>query len=1168
MTVSDVQGRARTRRVRWAMAWLTTTAALGTAGSIAPPALAAPPAPASPGASEAVIVVLKDQLANRPADRAHLGARRSAASSDQAAVLRRLPGAKPTKVVGYTVGNAFAATVSAAQAARLAADPAVASVVPDRAVSVVPPAQTPAGSVPVQPKRVQAAAGASPVDPSACSGDAAKPQLEPEALQTMNVRSADPAAKTAAALGIDGSGVKVAYIADGIDPANAGFRRTDGSSSVVDYQDFYGDGPDAPTSGAEAFGDASAISAQGNVVYDVADYANPAVVSFPGGHCYIKVVGVAPGADVVGLKAGSELLPNSAILQSIDYAVSVAKVDVINESFGANVYPDSSARNTIQLFNDNAVHAGVTVVASTGDAGITSTIGNPSTDPLVISAGASTDSRIYEQTGYALATRFGNGRGQDSNISSLSSAGITQEGRTIDVSAPGEADWAVCDDGGNFTGCTSFGNPAHPFANIQSFGGTSQSAPFTAGTAALVLQAYRTTHAGRSPAPALVKKIITSTARDLGLRGDEQGTGLIDARAAVEAALTWPGATTAAPAGPAPAALSTSATKPVAAAATDLAPNVALSKNQLTLTGKTGKTVTGRFTVRNVGRQAQSVVASARRSALLSSTSKTLDVAAASGQTVAYPTTGAPWSYQKFTFAVPGGADELSSTIRWASGAPYGGAGPVVRLSLFAPDGTYAGNTRPQGGAHPADYGLITLKRPAAGTWTGVLYTPVTGGFTGKVTATNQTFRSIPVGKVTPSTKRLRPGKSARITLKLPVPAVGGDTVYTASVGSSGGHQTAVPLVVRALVPTKGSGAFAGTITGGNARSQAPAETFSYAFAVPKRKRDLDVAVTLGSDPRYLLEGVLIDPHGEVQSATSNQTGAGQGRTLQNTVAKPAAGRWRYVLVVESPVPGTALSEDFTGTVRFNRVRVKLSKLPGSLPRNTPTRATLTVTNRGAAAMLVQTDARLNRVSTQQLAPQFAGSTLALPQDVEDLSQLPAYLVPPDTTKLTLSASTTDPAQVELSSPLGGIDVFGDLTRAQRGETVSTASVSEPRGTVGLGYWGAYVQQIGPFGDGGAPKATSVLSGTVVAKQFDPAVTSSTGDPFLSAVDPTADPGAPLVVAPGATRTITVTITPAGARGSKTAGVLHLVTTPIGVARLFNTTGEVVATLPYAYTVR
>gem|GEM_PF-6773163 len=72
----------------------------------------------------------------------------------------------------------------------------------------------------------------------------------------------------------------------------------------MDYQDFYGDGPSAPTGGAEAFGDPSSIAVQGTVTYDVADFANPAVVSFPGGHCYIRIVGVAPGANVVALKAG------------------------------------------------------------------------------------------------------------------------------------------------------------------------------------------------------------------------------------------------------------------------------------------------------------------------------------------------------------------------------------------------------------------------------------------------------------------------------------------------------------------------------------------------------------------------------------------------------------------------------------------------------------------------------------------------------------------------------------------------------------------------------------------------------------------------------------------------------------------------------------------------
>src|SRR6185369_3873269 len=122
----------------------------------------------------------------------------------------------------------------------------------------------------------------------------------------------------------------------------------------------------------------------------------------------------------------------SAILQSIDYAVTVAHVDVINESFGGNVVPDNGTRDTIQLFNQAAVAAGVTVTVSTGDAGITGTIGSPSTNPGVISVGASTTFRLYAQTSYG-AAQFSNGHWADDNISALSSGGITQGGRTMDL---------------------------------------------------------------------------------------------------------------------------------------------------------------------------------------------------------------------------------------------------------------------------------------------------------------------------------------------------------------------------------------------------------------------------------------------------------------------------------------------------------------------------------------------------------------------------------------------------------------------------------------------------------------------------------------------------------------------------------------------------------------
>jgi hypothetical protein len=410
------------------------------------------------------------------------------------------------------------------------------------------------------------------------------------------------------------------------------------------------------------------------------------------------------------------------------------------------------------------------------------------------------------------------------------------------------------------------------------------------------------------------------------------------------------------------------------------------------------------------------------------------------------------------------------------------------------------------------------------------------------------------------------------------VPASGGDAVYTVVLGTSAGRQVAVPVVVRAVVPTAGgNGAFTGTISGGNARSASPAQTFSYAFDVPRGKRDLDVSVTLAKDPGDLLEGVLVDPDGETPSISTNAApdGSGQlGLSMQNTVANPLPGRWRYVVVVQNPVSGQEFFQDFTGSVGFDRIGVSTSAgtarsvaLAAEVPgRATGRQFTVTVRNPGPAPIAVQADPRTTALQKVQLAPQFAGSTFALPLDVEELSDVPAYLVPPGTQQVSLSAVSTVPAQVELQSPGGGIDLFGDLQQAQRGSTVSTATVRERApGTVGQGYWSTYVQEIGPFGDAGAPAGSTTLTATATTLGFDRSVTTSTGDPYLAAVDPTAaDPQKPVVVPPGGTGTISVTITPPASATGTVSGVLDLVTTPIGAA-LFNTTGDLLATVPYSY---
>ena len=181
--------------------------------------------------------------------------------------------------------------------------------------------------------------------------------------------------------------------------------------------------------------------------------------------------------------------------------------------------------------------AGVTVVASTGDAGSAGTTGSPSTDPYVIAAGASTQFRLYAQTGDG-AQSLAKGYVSD-NISSLSSGGFAQSNaRTVDVVAPGDLGWALCSANTSlYTDCTNFQTTPGP-TPIQAFGGTSESAPLISGEAALIIQAYRSTHNGADPSPALVKRIIMSTASDLSAPAYEQGAGRINALAAVQLALS------------------------------------------------------------------------------------------------------------------------------------------------------------------------------------------------------------------------------------------------------------------------------------------------------------------------------------------------------------------------------------------------------------------------------------------------------------------------------------------------------------------------------------------------------------------------------------------------------------------------------------------------------
>src|SRR5215475_3210449 len=355
----------------------------------------------SADANQKVIVLLRNQHPEAPGATA---VRRSRLASDESPITKELSQLHAGHLHSYSFVNAVSATISTAEANRLRQDPAVAAVVPDTQVQA--PASTPqivAAPAAVASGLNSSTAAATTTEGSgtpadACPSNPAQPILEPEALQSMNV-DFGPGGPPAAHSLADGTGVKVAVFPDGLDPNIPDFRRNGGTgpSAIFDYQDFSGEGVNGVTGGGEAFGDASSIISQGNQTFDLSGEVNPAHPLPPG--CTIKIEGVAPGASLAVMKVfgDTNFAFNSEILQGIDYAINVDHVDILSESFGGNPIPNPGT-DPIAIADEDAVAAGLTVVVSRGDAGGTNTIGSPAVDPDVISAGATTDYRLYQQT--------------------------------------------------------------------------------------------------------------------------------------------------------------------------------------------------------------------------------------------------------------------------------------------------------------------------------------------------------------------------------------------------------------------------------------------------------------------------------------------------------------------------------------------------------------------------------------------------------------------------------------------------------------------------------------------------------------------------------------------------------------------------------------------------
>jgi len=1116
---------------------------------IVPPAAAtAATAPSSPAARTMLVFLRGPAAVGTSTSAGRTGAR---VQSSAASLVRSL-GA--TVLARTSVPNTLTVRLTAASAATLARSPLVAAVLADSTIPGPAPARTagrPSGT----------ALGAHAVSRAyakASCGTAAHPQLNPEALGNVN-------APAAWAAGATGKGVKVAVLADGLDPSNVDLQRNHayasggspaGTPVISSYQDFSGDGTLATTGGEEAFGDAASIAAQGNTVYDISQYVS-STHPLPS-HCDIRIVGDAPGASVLALKifGSNNATTGSGFVQAINYAVANG-ASVINESFGGNPIPDT-ALDIIRSADEAAVAAGVLVVASSGDGGINSTIGSPATDPGVLAVGATTTFRAYQQTTYGGINAPGStGNYYDNNISSISSGGFSTGGRTVSLVAPGDLNWSLCSTSGTYQDCAG--------APIVVFGGTSEASPLTAGAAADVIQAYAATHHGQHPSVALLTRILTSSARDIYAPADQQGAGLLNVGAAVALARSIPGTTA----------------HPAASLLTSVA--------QADLAGKPGQGVAQHFTVTNTGAKTTVVTVAARG---------LVPAGAVAGHVVLDPSLGTSqpkftiWSgakeiYQRATFNVPKGLDRLKLMAAYT----YTNQTSLLHVALFDPHGNFAGYSLPQG---LGDFADVEVASPVPGKWTAVYFTVWDGfgsgnlGTVGAVPWTATFWKYHALGSLSPSKVTLPAGRAVGFVFRAALPSSPGDAAVSLSIGSTTTAPTTIPVVLRTFIPIGASGGtYHGVLTGGNGRPGAPGQLNTYEFTVPAGKHDLDASIKMASNaaagllPGDQVIGALIDPANQVAAFDSNYTGP-RGSTVVSPYlnlykSNPVAGTWKLVIEWAQPGAGARTAIGFAGAIRFNQVTVS-NNLPNSaaaqLSKATGADFQVQVQNTGVAPMIISPDPRTTNYQVFTLSDLF-GSPLT--QNMPNASN--SFFVPTEAKSINIQVagqSNSNPMEVtfDASSATGDPDFSPTSASPDVTGSVTTSLASAtyaPSTGVTPGIWGVQPAEIGPYGSTPEPTGTETTQFQVQALGFDTTMNSSvTPDSvYQLMIGGSINPDS---VFPGQTDVITMHIAPTATVGTVVTGTLFVtglttgsvfgdtvVSTPLFTSEL--------AAIPYQYQV-
>ncbi len=930
-----------------------------------------------------MVVVFNDQLSNLPATSGDRQARAAAAASMQAPLVDQMNQVGATNITKLSLLNAVAATMPTSEAQALSNNPGVKEVVPDGTIVIGDGAlntPTVAGS------RVQK----STISPQAadgqqlCNTSPNKPLLEPEALTSIHDASDNPFDPFEASKVATGKGVVVGNVNADELAGNPNMIRPDGQHVIIDAAD-----PTANVYDDEFNGDVATIGSQGTVTYT---YASQLPYSDIPAQCSFKVKGDATGASILTTgyftdtnSLGQIVAPESQVIAGLQDAVNNG-VNVVSESYGYGALPGATD-DLLAPTNDAMVQAGVVVVESSGDSGSSGTVEAPADDPNVIDVGGTNDLRLLAQAdGYTKGW-------EDDNMTTLSSGGTAPNGAVVDLVAPG------------YLGLAPVGAGQDPPLPTEAFGGTSEAAPFVSGAAADVIQAYRDTHGDTSPTPAQVKQILTSTATDIGADADQQGAGLLNIYAAVQAARQMPG---------------TSLTGFSASKLVD-------SPTQLDVQGPGGSTVQKSVSLYNSSSFSKKVFSTFRVLGDETSlgTPVTENVSApASGATI--PAQGAT-AAAPVTFTVPKGTSVLDADMRWPD--PTNSDDNILTFLLTDPAGKLAQMSYDYGASNgdnaSPDIQHSTVQHPMAGTWTaqilwsngrGHVQNPpdTPGPYTGTVTfqASGQKFTTSPASApvVIPA------HSSATVPLNITLPQAPGDSPESVQFTSLSGVNS-VPIARRTLIPS-GGGSFSAPLT--SSVSRGPGQIKTFYVNVPAGENDLDVSLYApdhtADDPvyYYLLSPSDLAPAGP-ESGNLYATAIDTTPTPDNPSGNasliapdPEPGLWEIDVMQGATTDGSEFSQTVTGVVAYNQ-------LAPSSETGLPTSTATTVAPAAGIPITVTVKNTTNHVGDFELQPSgtdITGGNTATPEQ----------LAPGATGTLTATLSPTAAAGTAVNGVLSVVD--------------------------------------------------------------------------------------------------------------------------------------------------